>query len=149
MLVWLTNWQIEEDHRLITVGDTVDWTLYPADRDWVRRLFGDRLVIEWQFDSYGDTLGQSSRRVAGEITELQSVRCRQLRTDGGIVPATGEARLQTVTDTSGSWAHRQKNPHENNSAHRSIGTFRYTASYASAWNDPEAESLYGYVATLT
>jgi hypothetical protein len=85
MLVWLTNWQIEEDHRLITVGDTVDWTLYPADRDWVRRLFGDRLVIEWQFDS----------------------------------------------------------------AHRSIGTFRCTASYASAWNDPEAESLYGYVATLT
>jgi hypothetical protein len=148
MLVWLTNWQIEEDHRLITVGDTVDWTLYPADRDWVRRLFADRLVIEWQFDSYGDAVEQPSRTVSVKITELQSVRCRQLRTDEGIVPATGEATLQPVTDTSGAWA-RRHTPHEHHTADRTTGSFRYTASYTSAWNAPEDESLYGYVATLS
>jgi hypothetical protein len=147
MLVWLTDWQIAEDHRLITVGDIVDWTLFPADRDWVRRLFADRLVIEWQVDNYGDTVSQPSRTASGEITELQSVRCRQLRTGTGIVPATGEATLQPVTDTSGSWA-RRRTTHEHRATDRSTGLFRYAASYTSARHDPEAESLYGYVATL-
>jgi len=83
MLVWLTNWQIEEDRQLITVGDTGDWTLYPADRD-----------------------------------------------------------------TSGSWA-RRRTTHEHHATDRSTGSFRYAASYTSARHVPEAESLYGYVATLT
>jgi hypothetical protein len=146
MLVWLTDWQIAEDHRLITVGDIVDWTLFPADRDWVRRLFGDRLVIEWQVDDYGDAMSQPSRTVSGEITELQSVRCRQLQTGEGFVPVTGEATLQSVTDTSGSWA--RPAPHENNAADRPPGLSTYTFSYTSARHDPEAENLYGYVATL-
>ncbi|SMQ71420.1 DUF6578 domain-containing protein [Agreia sp. VKM Ac-1783] len=148
MLVWLTNWQIEEDRQLITVGDTVDWTLYPADRNWVRRLFADRLAIEWQIDNYGDAVSQPSRTASAEITELQSVRCRQLQTSTGIVPATGEATLQPVTDTSGSWA-RRRTPHEHHATVRSTGSFRYAASYTSARHVPEAESLYGYVATLT
>ena len=146
MLVWLTDWHIAEDHRLITVGDIVDWTLFPADRDWVRRLFADRLVIEWQVDDYGDAVSQPSRSVSGEIRELQSVRCRQLQTGTGIVPATGEATLQPVTDTSGSWAPRTSN--DNKAADRSPDSFTYTFSYTSARHDPEAVSLYGYVATL-
>lgn len=103
MLVWLTNWQIAEDHLLIRVGDTVDWTVYPADRDWVIRLFGDRLVIDWQFDSYGDAVDQPSLWVSGKVAELCSVRCRQTRAREGLVPVSGEATLQPVADTSGSW----------------------------------------------
>lgn len=103
MLVWLTDWQIAEDHLFIRVGDTVDWTVYPADRDWVSRLFGHRLVIDWQFDSYGDALDQPSRRVSGKVAELCSVHCRQTRAREGLVPVTGEATLQPVADTTGSW----------------------------------------------
>ena len=31
MLVWFTEWQVGEEHLLITVGDIVDFTLYPAN----------------------------------------------------------------------------------------------------------------------
>lgn len=83
MLVWLTDWQIAEDHLLIEVGDSVEWTVYPADRDWVWRLFGDRLAIDWQLDSYGEAVEQPSRRVSGRVAELSSVRCRRERAPEG------------------------------------------------------------------
>lgn len=103
MLVWLTDWQIAEDHLLIEVGDSVEWTVYPADRDWVWRLFGDRLAIDWQLDSYGEAVEQPSRRVSGKVAQLSSIRCRQERAREGLVPIAGEAVLEPVADTSGSW----------------------------------------------
>ncbi|MCI2957030.1 hypothetical protein MN032_04940 [Agromyces atrinae] len=143
MLVWLTDWQLAEDHLLIAVGDRVEWTLYPADANWVSRLFGDRLVIDWQFDTYGDAVDQPSIRTSGTVTGLQGVRCRQVRTDEGIVPVTGSATLLPVTDTSGSWAPVAK-------AFPSIiadgsGT---SFSYTSIHDDVTSESLYGYVASI-
>ncbi|MDN4639987.1 hypothetical protein QCD70_07010 [Agreia sp. PsM10] len=60
-------------------------------------------LTDWRFDSYGDAVDQPSRRARGEVAQLMSVRCRQIQTAEGIVPAPGEARLQPVRDTSGSW----------------------------------------------
>jgi len=107
MLVWLTDWQLAEDHLLVTRDDVVDWTLYPADRDWLTRLFG-HAPAEWQVDTYGDAVDQPSRRVRGRVDDLRSVRCRQLATEEGIVPVRGQATLRPVHDTSASWtrAHR-------------------------------------------
>ena len=142
MLVWLTDWQLAEHRLLISIGDVVDWTVYRADRDWVARLFGDRLTIEWQLDTYGDAMGQPSRHVSGHVIELRSVRCRQVRTAEGIVPAAGEAILQPVTDTSGSWqAHERVTE---NSASSGAGTFAYT----SASDGLGTNALYGYVLSL-
>lgn len=124
MLVWLTDWQLAEDHLLIRVGDTVDWTLYEADHDWTSRLFGERVAIEWQFDTYGDAVDQPSRRVCGVVAELDGVRCRQVMTDERFVPVSGEARLLPVADTSGSWMHESRPVHT------------------------EPGALYGYVVTL-
>ncbi|SOE67022.1 hypothetical protein SAMN06296378_1836 [Salinibacterium xinjiangense] len=45
MLVWFTEWQVAEEHLLITVGDIVDFTLYPANTDWLSRLFVDRPAV--------------------------------------------------------------------------------------------------------
>ncbi|MFB2580941.1 DUF6578 domain-containing protein [Herbiconiux sp. P15] len=118
MLVWLTDWQLSEDHLLIRVGDVVDWTLYESDRGWLARLFADGLSIEWQFDTYGEAVEQPSRRVRGEVTSLLSARGRHTMTDEGLVP--GPARLVPVGDTSGSWAP----------------------------GDERSDSLYGYVLTL-
>ncbi|MGR0161460.1 DUF6578 domain-containing protein [Paenarthrobacter nitroguajacolicus] len=146
MLVWLTDWQIAEDHLLIGVGDTVDWTVFPADRDFVYRLFGDRLVVDWQFDSYGDALNQPSLRVSGKVAELCSVRCRQLRTPEGLVPVTGEATLEPVADTSGSWT--RQTAHEENVTNTGSGQTMYTFSYTSAFDSVEDHHLYGYVLSL-
>ncbi|WP_211881629.1 DUF6578 domain-containing protein [Pseudarthrobacter albicanus] len=146
MLVWLTDWQLAEDHLLITVGDTIDWTLYPADRNWVSRLFGDRLVIDWQFDTYGDAVDQPSRRVSGRVVELWSVRCPKIRTDEGFVPVTGEATLQPAVDTSGSWM-RQAGQEES-AAVRGTETITYKFSYTSAFDSVEADYLYDYVLSL-
>lgn len=146
MLVWLTDWQIAEDHLFIRVGDTVDWTVYPADRDWVSRLFGHRLVIDWQFDSYGDAVDQPSRRVSGKVAELCSVRCPQIRAREGLVPVTGEATLQPVADTSGSWV--RETAQEESVANTGLGQIMYTFSYTSAFDSVEADYLYGYVLSL-
>ncbi|MFK0005182.1 DUF6578 domain-containing protein [Paenarthrobacter sp. NPDC090522] len=147
MLVWLADWQVAEDHLLVRVGDTVDWTMYPADRDWVCRLFGDRLVIDWQFDSYGDAVDQPSHRVSGKVAELYSVRCRQTRAREGLVPVTGEANLQPVGDTSGSWV--RDAAREENVANTGSGQIMYTLAYTSSFDDVEADYLYGYVLSLT
>jgi hypothetical protein len=146
MLVWLTDWQLAEEHLLIKVGDTVDWTLYPADRNWVSRLFGDRLVICWQFDTYGDAVDQPSRRVSGKVAELRSARSRQIRTDEGFVPVPGEATLQPVADTSGSWM--RDAGQEESAADRGTGPITYKFSYTSAFDSVEADYLYGYVLSL-
>ena len=146
MFVWLTDWQIAEDHLFIRVGDTVDWTVYPADRDWVSRLFGHRLVIDWQFDSYGDAVDQPSRRVSGKVAELFSVRCRQTRAREGLVPVTGEATLQPVADTSGSWV--RDTAHDESPANTGQGQTVNTFSQMSAFDDVEADYLYGYVLSL-
>ncbi|TVU64853.1 hypothetical protein FQP90_07320 [Paenarthrobacter nitroguajacolicus] len=146
MRVWLTDWQIAEDHLLVRVGDPVDWTVYRADRDWVWRLFGDRLVIDWQFDSYGDAVDQPSRRVSGEVAELCSVRCCQTRTREGLVPVTGEATLEPVADTSGSWM--RDTAHEESVANTGTGQIMYTFSYTGPFDRGETDYLYGYVLSL-
>ncbi|WP_370629241.1 DUF6578 domain-containing protein [Paenarthrobacter nitroguajacolicus] len=135
-----------EDHLLIRVGDTVDWTVYPADRDWVWRLFGGRLVIDWQFDSYGDAVDQPSRRVSGEVAEVCSVRCRQTRTREGLVPVTGEATLEPVADTSGSWM--RDTAHEESVANTGTGQIMYAFSYTGPFDRGETDYLYGYVLSL-
>lgn len=146
MFVWLTDWQLAEDHLLIGVGDTVDWTLYPADTEWVARLFADRLKIEWQFDTYGNAFDQPSRRVFGKVTDVRSVRCRQVRTNDGIVPVSGEATLLAVHDTSGSWAYGS------GSLVSSTGVIAGSDSFSGSWTGISAnriaDYLYGYVLTL-
>ncbi|MFF2317417.1 DUF6578 domain-containing protein [Arthrobacter sp. NPDC058097] len=146
MHVWLTDWQVAEDHLLIRVGDTIDWTLYPADRSWVSRLLGDRLVIDWQFDTYGDAVDQPALRVSGEVAELRSVRCRQIQTDDGFVPVIGEATLQPVADTSGSWMRLARQ--EESAAVPGAETITCKFPYTSSGDSVEAEDLYGYVLSL-
>jgi hypothetical protein len=146
MLMWLTDWQLAEDLVLIRVGDGVDWTLHEADRSWMSRLFADRLSIEWQLDTYADAEEQPSRRVHGEVVELQSVRCRQVTTEEGRVPVTGQAQLSPVEDTSGSWR-REALPAQREETRGTSETF-YTFGYASVLDDDEIDALYGYVVTL-
>lgn len=146
MLVWLTDWQLAEDHILIRIGDKVDWTLYQSDRSWLSRLFADRLNIEWQFDTYGDAVPQSSRRVRGEVTALMSVRCNQVKTGEGRVPVTGAAQLLPVEDTSGSWMSAPGTP--DIEATHGDGPFFYMFSYTNSLGDDASDSLYGYVLTL-
>ena len=145
MLVWLTDWQLAEDRLLISVGDSVDWTVFPSDREWIARLFEDRLVIEWQYDSYGDAVPGPSRNVVGTVTGLQSVRCRQQRSAAGIEPVRGAARLRSVTDTSGSW--RRTVPLASELPATVSSQKMYTFSYGSS--EPEEDALYGYAATVT
>jgi hypothetical protein len=148
MLVWLTDWQLAESRVHIAVGDTVDWTLFSADSDWMARLFGGRLAIAWQFDTYGDAVPQPSIRVAGVVVELREVRCRRIGADGGRVPATGEATLEPVPHTSGSRG-RHSGPVEPVAAEEidEPVTIVYGFSYTSAFGDDD--TLYGYVATLS
>jgi hypothetical protein len=152
MLVWLTDWQLAEDRLHIAVGDTVDWTLFAADSDWMARLFGGRLAIAWQFDTYGDAVPQPSIRVAGVVVELREVRCRRIGADGGRVPAIGGATLEPVADTSGSRG-RHSGPVETPAAADAGDidepvTIVHTFSYTSAFGDDD-DTLYGYVATLS
>jgi hypothetical protein len=146
MLVWLTDWQLSEDHVLIRVGDVVDWTIYASDRRWLARLFADRLSIEWQFDTYGDAVDQPALHVRGEVTSLLSARCRQVVTAEGRVPVSGAAQLLPVEDTSGSWtggaALTESEPT------RRPGRYSYSFSYTSLISDSTADPLYGYVAML-
>jgi hypothetical protein len=146
MLVWLTDWQLAEDLVMIRAVDVVDWKLHEADRSWMSRLFADRLAIEWQLDSYGDAVEQPSRRVRGEVVELRSVRCRQVTTEEGRVPVTGQAQLLPVEDTSGSWK-REALPAPSEES-RGISQSFYTFGYASVLDDDEIDALYGYVVTL-
>jgi hypothetical protein len=146
MLVWLTDWQLAEDLVLIRAGDVVDWKLHEVDRSWMSRLFADRLAIEWQLDTYANAEEQPSRRVHGEVVELQSVRCRQVTTEEGRVPVTGQAQLSPVEDTSGSWK-REALPAPSEES-RGISQSFYTFGYASVLDDDEIDALYGYVVTL-
>ncbi len=103
MHVWLTDWQVAEEQLLIRVGDSVNWTLFPAARSWLSRLFGERVVIDWQFDTYGGAVDQPALQVLGEVVEIRSVWCPQTQTDDGFVPVNGGATLHPAVDTSGSW----------------------------------------------
>lgn len=150
MLIWLTDWQIAEEHVLVEKDGFVDWTVYPADLDWMARLLGDRRTgIAWELDTYGDAVVQPSRRVRGQVTEIQSVRCRQLSTDDGIVPEPGGAVLDPVSDTSGSWLR-----HGGTRAAASApdgdtdGRQIVWGSYSSISSQEELDALYGYIVTI-
>lgn len=108
--VWFTDWQVAEDHVLVTTGDLVEWTLFRADADWIIRLFGGDVDVRWQFDTYGDALDQPVRQVRGRVTDLHEVRCPQLATTEGIEPVAGAATLRRVDDTSGSWSRPSADP---------------------------------------
>jgi hypothetical protein len=146
MLVWVTEWQVAEEHLLIAVGDIVDFTLYPANIDWLSRFFVDRPAVEWQFDTYGEAVDQPSLRVKGKVDGLMSVRCQQVQTTEGLVPVTGEAKQQSVADTSGSWM-RQGWLAQSETSHGAHATSRH-GSYESASDDDTAD-LYGYIISLT
>lgn len=146
MLVWLTDWQIAEDRILVESGGAVDWTVHPADTAWVTRLFGDRLVVEWQYDTYGDGVVQASRRVQGQVAAVQSVRCRQIRSDEGIVPVRGAAGLHEVMDTSASWIRDADSPRRpsRRGGEENVGW----RSCSSIVDEGDDEALYGYVVTV-
>ncbi|WP_233205637.1 hypothetical protein, partial [Cryobacterium sp. Y82] len=140
MLVWVTEWQVAEEHLLIAVGDFVDFTLYPANIDWLARLFGDRPAVEWQFDTYGDAVDQPSLRVKGKVDGLMSARCRQVQTTEGLVPVTGAAKQQSVADTSGSWM-RQGRFEQSETSHGADARSHH-GSYENAHAD-DTTDLYG------
>jgi len=146
MRVWLTDWQVGEDRILVRMGDVVDWTLFEADRDWLTRLFEDRVTVEWQLDTYGDATEQPTRRVHGKVVDLQSVRCREVTTREGRVPRTGEAQLCAIEDTSGSWE-RRTTATMHGKEHSTNG-LDYSGSYSSAIQSDELDATYGYVVTL-
>jgi len=147
VLVWLTDWQVVEQHLLVAPGDAVARELCPADMEWTTRLFGDRLVLEWQLDAYGDAASQRSRQVRGHVLELRSARCRQRQASEGIVPVAGAARLQPVHDTSSSRA-RPTRPLTDPAG--SVGLQHPGwRSYSSIFAEGQAEHLYGYVVAIT
>ncbi|WP_374116075.1 MULTISPECIES: DUF6578 domain-containing protein [unclassified Curtobacterium] len=146
VLVWLTDWQVVEQHLLVAPGDAVAWELCPADMEWTTRLFGDRLVLEWQLDGYGDAARRRARQVRGRVLELRSVRCRQRQASEGIVPVAGAARLQPVHDTSSSWARPSRTPTDPAGG---VGLQHPGwRSYSSIFAEGQAEYLYGYVVTI-
>ena len=142
MLVWLTDWQIAEDHVLVERGDVVNWTVYPADAEWITRLFGGHLALEWQYDTYGGGVVQASRRVQGRVSAVKSVRCRQMQSDEGIVPVPGAARLCEVEDTSASWVRGVGPSRSDNEVNHGW------RSYSSSFDGAGTEVLYGYVVII-
>jgi hypothetical protein len=142
MLVWLTDWQIAEDHVLVELGDVVNRTVYPADAEWITRLFGGHLALEWQYDTYGGAVVQASRRVQGRVSAVKSVRCRQMQSDEGIVPVPGAARLCEAEDTSASWV-RGVGPSRSDD-----GVNHGWRSYSRSFDGAGTEVLYGYVVTI-
>lgn len=75
-----------------------------------------------------------------------SVRCRQVQTTEGLVPVTGEAKQQSVADTSGSWM-RQGWLAQNETSH-GAGANNHHGSYENAFDDDTAD-LYGFILSLT
>lgn len=146
MLVWLTDWQIAEEHILVESGGGVDWTVYPADTNWVSRLFGDRLAVEWQYDTYGEAVVQPCRRVQGHVAAIHSIRCRQTRSHEGIVPVRGAASLTEVDDTSASWV-RGAGPLGRASLSGYTENFGWR-SYSSIFDEGDEEASYGYIVTV-
>ena len=142
MLVWLTSWQLAEEHLLITVGDTVEWDLYPADKEWISRLFAERLTIDWQFDTYGGAVDRPSRHVIGKVTAVHRVRCREIHADGSFVPARGEATLQGVVDTSSSWRDYELKSKDVVASHSE------RAAITGGSTKPGVVDQYGYVLSL-
>ena len=152
MLIWLTDWQVAEDHLFVERDGVVDWTVYPADLDWMARLLGDRQTGNaWQLDAYGDAVIQPSRRVRGQVAEIRSVRCRQLSSDEGMVPEPGGAVMHPVRDTSGSWprhggaAAAAEAPHPAGDADGRVVVW---GSYSSISSQDAADALYGYIVTI-
>lgn len=123
----------------------MDWTVHPADSDWVTRLFGDRLALEWQYDTYGGAVVQASRRVQGRVAAIQSVRCRQMRSAEGIVPVRGAAGLHEVEDTSGSWVRDAGPPRRPSRGDDANSGWR---SCSNIFDEGDEEALYGYVVTI-
>ena len=148
MLVWLTDWQIAEDHIHVETGGVVDWTVYPADTAWVARLFGDRLAVEWQYDTYGGGVVQASRRVRGRVAAIRSVNCRQMRSAEGVVPVRGAAGLHEVEDTSGSWTSSAGSPRSRSQRSDAKNSGRGWRSYASIVDEGDQEARYGYIVTV-
>ena len=75
-----------------------------------------------------------------------SVWCRQVQTTEVLVPVTGEAKKQSVADTSGSWMLQgwlaQKETSHDAGANNRHG------SYVSGFDDDTAD-LYGFILSLT
>ena len=103
--VWLTAWQVAEDHVRVGVGDRVAWGLSATDQKWLARLFGARLSVALQLDTYlGGTPGIPSHPLMGVVSSVQAAWCRQVAVPGdGLHPRGGEATLETVVDTRGAW----------------------------------------------
>lgn len=146
MLVWFSDWQLAEERLLITVGDAVEWELYPADAAWVTRLFGDRLAVEWEYDTYGDAVEQTSRLVRGAVADIRSVRCVLVHGSNGLGPLPGAAVMSPVLDTSGSWITETMAPVVADPGRGGLETG--WRSYTSVYGSGDVEFPFGYVVTL-
>ncbi|MGA1813087.1 DUF6578 domain-containing protein [Frondihabitans sp. 4ASC-45] len=146
MLVWFSDWQLAEERLLITVGDAVEWELYPADAAWVTRLFGDRLAVEWEYDTYGDAVEQPSRRVRGAVVDVRRVRCVLVHDSDGLGPLPGAAVMSPVLDTSGSWITETTAPVVADPGRGGLDTG--WRSYTSIYGNGDVEFPFGYAVTL-
>ncbi|MCU1405155.1 MAG: hypothetical protein JWQ43_1458 [Glaciihabitans sp.] len=125
--VWLTDWQVAEDHILVSVGDTVAWELTPADTVFAALLFGDGVAIDLQLDTYAAGSPEVPRTfLAGRVDTIKAIWSPMELGVGGWNPAAGKATLRPVADTHGSWG---------SSAIPGQGT-------------TDTEHLYGYLVTI-
>ena len=102
--VWLTEWQVAEDHLQVTLNETVTWKLVPMDQEWITRLFAERRAVSLQLDTYADaTRGPESpdwTQVSGLVVRVDQVSVLYVRStdrfERGLVPERGKAVVHTV-----------------------------------------------------
>lgn len=103
--VWLTEWQVAEDHFAVVVGETVAWKLVPMDHDWITRLFESRRTVPLQLDMYAEaTRGENAldwTEINGVVVRLDQVSVQYVQSNDpaqrGLFPQRGAAVVHTVS----------------------------------------------------
>lgn len=102
--VWLTEWQVAEDHLQVVLDEIIAWDLIPMDHDWIARLFADRRTVPLELDTYaGATRDKDAAdwtRLGGTVVRIDQISIRYVPSteprEPGVVPARGAAVVHTV-----------------------------------------------------
>ncbi|MBF4587970.1 DUF6578 domain-containing protein [Curtobacterium sp. VKM Ac-2887] len=71
MKIWIPRWYLEDLSLDLKDGDSVDWIIIPAHREWYTDMLGDD-APSWEIDSIASD-SPNARPIAGAIKEIYAI----------------------------------------------------------------------------
>lgn len=78
--VWVDSWQMQCCGEAFELGATVQWTVRPADKEWLASFLGAREASRFSSaENHHDDAG--GRALTGRVLSIDAAYCRFVRSD--------------------------------------------------------------------